>query len=385
VTGFIFVPMLVLLGLVGFAVFVFAARCFVVVVQDTAAGLDEVVWPDEPVLDWLTRAVQVLGLFALCLAPAGILWRALRPGPILDSEVITFLLIAAPLLWLAYPVVVLSSFSGESPWMVLRWAVFRFLLRRPGQTLLFYFSSGVLFVVCLGLLLLTLWSGSFLLTPVAGVVCGASLLIYARLLGRMGWLFGRFRPLKRHRQRPSEPPGSSRRAERRRPVRKRRKKRPAAKTDEPIKVAGLDELAEPPPPTEPQAAAEAEPDLWAEAGREVEKPAAAYHLTGEEPPPLPTEVPLDGSLPFGSRGMLGADPAARRPGAEREPRPGLKVPDYEMRLLARHEELPPPPVPLGSGVWNFPLYPPCHKAWFLLSLGGFGMLAILLLLIALAP
>ena len=42
----------------------FAAHCFLVVVENTAAGNDRVRWPDEPVYDWLWKPPYLVWLVA---------------------------------------------------------------------------------------------------------------------------------------------------------------------------------------------------------------------------------------------------------------------------------------------------------------------------------
>src|SRR5437763_889927 len=64
--------------IVGTYVLAYAAHCLLTVVEQTAAGADEVSWPDEPTADWLSRAVYLSALLAIWLAPAGILARLLR-------------------------------------------------------------------------------------------------------------------------------------------------------------------------------------------------------------------------------------------------------------------------------------------------------------------
>src|SRR5438270_764422 len=51
-------------ALVGAFVLAYAAHCVVVVVEGTAAGHDRVVWPDEPLADWVLGAVRLLGRLA---------------------------------------------------------------------------------------------------------------------------------------------------------------------------------------------------------------------------------------------------------------------------------------------------------------------------------
>ena len=50
----IFVMTLATSAILGLIVLARSAHCFLVVFESTAAGMDEVAWPDEPFVDWLT-------------------------------------------------------------------------------------------------------------------------------------------------------------------------------------------------------------------------------------------------------------------------------------------------------------------------------------------
>ena len=96
ISGFADAVLLVCI-LAGFAIIAslylaYAAHCLLVVIEGTAAGTDQVVWPDEPVADWVARAAYVGGLAALWLVPAGLLSRALRHDWLPEEPALRFLL-----------------------------------------------------------------------------------------------------------------------------------------------------------------------------------------------------------------------------------------------------------------------------------------------------
>src|SRR5205823_10246025 len=68
-SAFLFVPLLAAAAVIGGVVFAYAAHCFLTVLEQTAAGNDEVTWPDEPYVDWLWKAAYMLWLSSLWLAP----------------------------------------------------------------------------------------------------------------------------------------------------------------------------------------------------------------------------------------------------------------------------------------------------------------------------
>ncbi len=178
----------------GLYLLAYAARCILVVVQGTAGGSDRVVWPDEPIMDWATGALGLVGLVLLWLIPIGFLSRALEEVLFPGRSVARLLVLAGPLLWLYFPLGALSSLSSVSPWAFFRPVIaWRMLVLFPA-TAMFYLTSAL--VVGLGVLLLYL---SIFLLPflllLSGPVGAAFLLIYARMLGRLAWRIRQLGPL----------------------------------------------------------------------------------------------------------------------------------------------------------------------------------------------
>lgn len=189
--AFIFVSLLGLSMIVGGAVVAYAAHCFFTVVQDTAAGNEEVSWPGDLFLDWIRSAVVVIGLLAVSLAPAGFLARGLGAVWLPGQPGLRFFLMAVLSLWSVFPVVLLSIMSARSPWMLFKPAVIVQLVRLGPAALIFFLMSGLVGGICAGLAYLYLWLGQAWLLPVIAIVFSGSLLIYGRLLGRLAWLISR--------------------------------------------------------------------------------------------------------------------------------------------------------------------------------------------------
>src|SRR5262249_54570881 len=160
--------LLVLQTLVGFYVSSYAARCFLLVVEETAAGNDEVLWTHEPIVDWFWKFFYVLWLIAFWLVPAWFLVIVLK------MPALSFLVIAVGLVWLFFPVSLLSSLSANSPWVVLRPALLGRTVQRLGSVVAFYASTALLLAGIAGLccIVLTL-SWMFLLLPVAALAGAA--------------------------------------------------------------------------------------------------------------------------------------------------------------------------------------------------------------------
>ena len=169
---------LALLAIVGFFFITYFAHCFLTVVIDSAAGIDEIRWPSEWVHDWLTKPVYLI-------------W-VLVPLLLLSSMVLAFtsdslasgvtLLI---LLWLAAPVLYLSTLAAKS-WLALLYGPF---LKRWARFLFAYLIllvwSALLTGLGVGLLVWSMWS-------LGGVALAALFLpplclLYWRVVGRYAW------------------------------------------------------------------------------------------------------------------------------------------------------------------------------------------------------
>jgi hypothetical protein len=354
-----FICLLLAEGLLGAGVLIYAARCFGVIVEATAAGEDEVTWPDEPMMDWLGRALYLCWLVAFWLVPVAVLLRLVRR---FDPEAPPALLLLAPVLlfWLLFPVSVLSSLSAHSRWVFFRPALVGGLFRVFPATAAFYFVTALLLGGLAALGWVTFASGWFLLIPVLAAGAAAGLFVYARLLGRLGGVLGQIEaPEVPEKQTPAE--------ERPRPRRPPRKRRPArgVKTVDPWAVPEPEEPAppEPSPSVEGYGVAQEESARPAAnppaEGRRKKKPRPkSYAMSGEDLPAQP-ETPLDGHLPVGEE----PDVPARSPRRE---------------LPARRPAEPPPPAhPFLQGVYTFPWYPNSLPPWLAVA-GGVLVMGLLL-------
>lgn len=295
------------------------------------------------------------------LVPAGLVYRISRGELIPDSPLLSFLIPAAVLLWLLFPIVLLSSGSAGSPWMVFRPQVLGFMLRRPLATLAFYLSSGLLFAVCL-FLGWRAFAGTGLFWLVAPPVAAATLFIYARQLGRLAWQFDRTgfrgrrtrpapkgtaveapRPKKRKKSEVPQTTDPWAVSEQGRPKKKRRSVTPQS---DKLEAYGLAKDDAPPPPP---------------------KPAAAESPWDQEPLGIQEEPELSASKSEVWKADL--------------PKPTA----LDMKLAAGPELPPPPRIPLVSGVYTFPWYPDNVVVWVALSIMGVVFCGWLQLVISLAP
>jgi hypothetical protein len=341
----------------GYAV-AYSAHCLLVVMQETAAGQDEIRWPGEALLDWVFQTFPVLAVLALWLVPAGIAARSLRETWLPDDPGLRFILLAAPGLWLFFPIGLLSALSADSAGVPLRFVVLWRLLRVAPSTFAFYLATAIVLAIGVAPWYYTLFAGRPLLLPISAVVTSAAILVYARLLGRLAWLIGRLpsgRDEEEEEPRP-EKSGSP-------PRRKKRKPRPQVE----------DPWGEPPP------LSSAPDPTPAPAPRKKRNPHA---------PPLPDEIEAYGfaddppSPPAPARSAssetseVTETPPPPRPSSPSLPPPSVEV---EERFLERPPEYI-PSLPLLEGVYTFPLYMQSLQAliwlsaaWLIVGLGGIGM------------
>lgn len=169
---------LALMAIIGFFFVCYFAHSFLTVVIDSAAGIDEIRWPGESIVDWLTKPIYVLWvLLPLLFVPSVVL--------VASGNGVAFGVTLLLLLWLVSPVMFLSSLAAKS-WMALlygpflkRWARFFFAY------VIFLIWSAVLIGLGTALLIASVWSLKGVL--IATLVLPALCLLYFRVLGRYAW------------------------------------------------------------------------------------------------------------------------------------------------------------------------------------------------------
>jgi hypothetical protein len=184
--GILFFCAMVGVIIVGLFYLAYAAQCLFVVLESTGAGSDKVVWPDEPMFDWLGKLGYLVVLLICCFTPVWLFVEVFL-GELLGLSVPPTYAVFLGVLWLLYPVCLLSSLSSEHHWMLLRPTILRQLLRHPGAMAIFYGMTGVLLLAAFGLAYVAL-DRRPLLIPVAAMALATVPLLHARLLGRIAWL-----------------------------------------------------------------------------------------------------------------------------------------------------------------------------------------------------
>ncbi len=359
----LFVILMAASVMVGVCVLAFAARCVLVVVNETAAGQDEIIWPSEPYQDWLGHAVQFIELVGIWLAPSALLARLLRDVWLPDDGALRVVLIAAPGLWLFFPIGLLSSLSAESRWVPFRWAICLRFLRAAPSAVVFYFLTALLLCAAVVPWYYALFGGhGYLLLPAAGV-SSVVLFLYARLLGRLAWIVSQLPTAERSPAKVKE--------EKRPPPRGKKKRKPRAEVQDPWAI----------PEDEERAHRTNKRFPWAE-DKKTEKssniPSAedmeSYGIASErervpEPPDDPPPRSRLAMLPHEYEPIeLQESPSI--PGAPTETQSELFAQQVAQRLAERTHVRPVlPPHPFVNGVYSFPFYPRCIPSGLMLTLG----------------
>lgn len=162
------------------------AACFLRVVEETAAGIDEVGWPKDPWYEYLGNCLHLLWLIAFCLAIA---FLALALAAVaLPLTRAWWWSLALTLAWLLFPIVLLSTLAGGAWWTLFDLRVLAGLARKPIVASFLYVNGLLIYVPCVVLGYFTILEFNWFLVPLIGFVWPTALLSYARVLGRTGFV-----------------------------------------------------------------------------------------------------------------------------------------------------------------------------------------------------
>ncbi len=334
----------------------YAAHSLLVVVEQTAAGFDRVCWPQEGFLDWCWKGVYLTGLVLMLLLPAALLvpWLGFNalPGALPGLGLVLLMI-----LWLVFPVSLLSSMSGPSRLMVVRWIVLKRLAGCWRPLLVFYALAAVLLAGCAGSVYFALlgWEEvrlSLLATapsmvevfeivllvvgvPVTGMLGSTTLLLYGRLLGRLAWMLQVNQPAEKEEEPSAEP------------------------ETEDVETAAVAGVSDPGHREEPSPGAVAG---VSDPGHREETASGTYALS-EEPPPPPEDPPF--------RWEPGRIPPLPPPRNRWRDRPDVRPVEPDER-----EEKPEPVAqPRVAALFEpkvllFPWYRTSLRAWLWLAFGA---------------
>jgi hypothetical protein len=350
--------------IIGVCVLAYAARCFLVIVQETAHGQDEIVWPNEPYQDWLGHAVQFLELLGIWIAPAALMARLLRHEWLSDDAALRILLLVGPGLWLFFPIGLLSSLSAESRWVPFRWTIFVSFLRLAPAAVVFYILTASMLGAAVALWYYGLFGGRTVLMPAAAGVGGAVWFIYARLLGRLALMIQLLPDRKRAPARATSPQPPPRRKPKRKPS--RRVQDPWASPEEQERKRDQTERF----PWAKQPPKQPKPGLHIPSAYEIE----GYGFAGEkpaapEPPPVKPPRSRFAKSPEEYEPYQASGPSKPAPPTASDPQDPVFAEQVRQHIAERTHTLPTlPPHPFLKGVYTFPFYFACLPNWLALSL-----------------
>ncbi|MFL5339672.1 MAG: hypothetical protein ACJ8F7_05845, partial [Gemmataceae bacterium] len=150
--AFIFVPLIAMTMMYLFALWVYASRYFVLIVEDTAAGNEVPVWPDEPFMDWVWQGFYVFAIVFAWLSPAFLFARLVTMNSEPYHRPLYILLVTAAAFWAMFPVSLLSSMAAESRWTLLHFGLLQRLARRGASFVLFYALSFIIVILVVPLI-----------------------------------------------------------------------------------------------------------------------------------------------------------------------------------------------------------------------------------------
>lgn len=194
------------MGIIGPLSTLYGSAQFQSILEDTASGNDCYQRPGI-ITEWFgsffhLAYVGFCTLFPSITAGAIAATTSRNPGLLLVGLIPALLL---------FPPFLLSSMAADSPLALLNGNVLRGFLRKPLLLPVLFVTSSVLAAVCLGLGYLTLTTSNFFIALATGFGWSACLIIYARLLGRVGWVLSQSgvkvrKRRKRRRKKPTPSP-----------------------------------------------------------------------------------------------------------------------------------------------------------------------------------
>lgn len=353
----------------------YVSDAYLNIVQETAAGLDDVHWPDIAVFDWFARLLHLGWLVVFWLVPSSFLAMAIAPAWLRAEGGFASLLFLV--VWLLVPVSLLSSMSAPSRWFVLYWPFLRRLAKHPFHFLGFLISTAAVLGIGVVSCQYALWHASVTFIFIGALALCASAILHARLVGRMAYQVAYHTPEKNKKSQKKErlpratevedpwavPPEAEEQVLEIAPQ--------ILESHEPISAALDDEEDEFSPNKKPYGVLEDNPASW-------QKAATPSYVEPSEPyEALPPEekaafvMPMDGYKPVGADAET-AERAVEVTKTEKARQPS----PFEQRL-ARRRQLPPRPKMLFvSGVYSFLIYEGTLRAWLYMSLGAWMLIGL---------
>jgi hypothetical protein len=159
---------------------------FTLIIEDTAAGNEEIEWPDSVWYEYLSKVAFMGWIFTCCAAVSTVFWLLMSLALPIPTLVWWGALLASAFLLL--PIPLYSAMIANSPWVLIHPMLIVRFFQKPLAALTLYIHSALLVLPCLGLGLWMVLTLSWWLAPVIGVIWATCILWYARALGRVGYV-----------------------------------------------------------------------------------------------------------------------------------------------------------------------------------------------------
>lgn len=161
--------------------FSYAASCGTAILIETAAGNDRITgWPEPDWRDWMS---DLLALLPSALTAVSIAFGISALGELIIGQ---FWGPGGIALFFMLPICLLSTIEAHSAFIPFSPLILKSLVYRASAWGRFYLASGVLAVLWPGSLIVGYQKQPFYAAAVTGPLMAISLLVYPRLLGRLG-------------------------------------------------------------------------------------------------------------------------------------------------------------------------------------------------------
>jgi hypothetical protein len=171
-----------MIGAIGAIIWLAAAsNILIAIVSQSAAGADRI--REWPPMNFIMSMGEMLPVSVAAIFAAAPGWML---GRLIAEEPWQLALLTVGSLLLGFPVAHLSQLAGNSTWELIELKVLGTMVRCPFSMILFYLESAILAAICAAAGIFAAQFHEYLALAFAPlyVFC---LLLYARLLGRLGW------------------------------------------------------------------------------------------------------------------------------------------------------------------------------------------------------
>ena len=171
---------------------------FTLIIEDTAAGNDEVDWPDNVWYEYISKVAYMLWIFGCCAALSTVFWLLVDLATPIPGVIWWLVTLASAMM--LFPIPLYSSMIAGSPWILLHPQLIVRFLEKPLAAFAIYMHVAIFGIPCLGLGLWMVWSLSWWAAPIVGVIWATCFLWYARGLGRIGYVLSQDSPTVRRKK-----------------------------------------------------------------------------------------------------------------------------------------------------------------------------------------